>query len=255
VNQRLVTVASFNSPVEADIVRGQLREAGIEAFLADEALAGNFWALVNAVGGVKVQVADADLAPARELLQRQREPPPADASAALSSGSWRCPECGSQVDAGFEICWNCGTSRDGQIDPSFAAEPAESEPQSAPSPAALDWQSPPDGKTDLDSNPFRSPQAPLHDERVDPIVPEEETDYGDELAQRAMRSAVLGLIFCPVVFNIVSVSLLVQLAVHNYPLGPRGQRRFYLAWLLNILIAPLILILNGPMSRLFNWLR
>ena len=24
-------------------------------------------------------------------------------------GPWVCPQCGAQVDAGFDICWQCGT--------------------------------------------------------------------------------------------------------------------------------------------------
>lgn len=26
---------------------------------------------------------------------------------------WKCPHCGEQVDHNFELCWNCGTTRDG----------------------------------------------------------------------------------------------------------------------------------------------
>jgi hypothetical protein len=26
---------------------------------------------------------------------------------------WKCPDCGEQVANNFEICWNCGTTRDG----------------------------------------------------------------------------------------------------------------------------------------------
>jgi hypothetical protein len=24
-------------------------------------------------------------------------------------GHWRCPACGAEVDAGFDICWQCGS--------------------------------------------------------------------------------------------------------------------------------------------------
>ena len=33
---------------------------------------------------------------------------------------WTCPKCGTKVDPSFEVCWSCGTSRDGEEDPSFA---------------------------------------------------------------------------------------------------------------------------------------
>jgi hypothetical protein len=33
---------------------------------------------------------------------------------------WTCPKCQSKVDVTFEVCWSCGTSSDGEEDPSFA---------------------------------------------------------------------------------------------------------------------------------------
>jgi hypothetical protein len=32
---------------------------------------------------------------------------------------WTCPKCKSKVDGTFEVCWSCGTSPDGEEDPSF----------------------------------------------------------------------------------------------------------------------------------------
>lgn len=32
---------------------------------------------------------------------------------------WNCPKCRSEVDAGFEVCWSCGTAQDGREDPTF----------------------------------------------------------------------------------------------------------------------------------------
>ena len=31
----------------------------------------------------------------------------------------QCLKCGERLEDGFDICWNCGTSRDGSEDPSF----------------------------------------------------------------------------------------------------------------------------------------
>ena len=50
---------------------------------------------------------DEDLPRARELLARflvqsDRAPGPA----------WVCPGCGEQVEGDFDLCWNCGRSRD-----------------------------------------------------------------------------------------------------------------------------------------------
>lgn len=35
---------------------------------------------------------------------------------------WQCVNCGSRVDEGFQVCWNCGTDRHGNIDPEFSIE-------------------------------------------------------------------------------------------------------------------------------------
>jgi hypothetical protein len=35
---------------------------------------------------------------------------------------WTCPNCKIEVDPGFEVCWACGTSRDGTLDPNFDPE-------------------------------------------------------------------------------------------------------------------------------------
>jgi hypothetical protein len=32
---------------------------------------------------------------------------------------WTCPKCQKKVDAGFDVCWSCGTSREGVEDPTF----------------------------------------------------------------------------------------------------------------------------------------
>ena len=32
---------------------------------------------------------------------------------------WDCPKCATKVDTNFEVCWKCGTSKDGSIDPDF----------------------------------------------------------------------------------------------------------------------------------------
>jgi hypothetical protein len=45
---------------------------------------------------------------------------------------WTCPKCASKVDPSFEVCWNCGTSPDGVVDPTFVraddSGPIEAEP-------------------------------------------------------------------------------------------------------------------------------
>jgi hypothetical protein len=42
---------------------------------------------------------------------------------------WQCTKCRESIEDSFDVCWNCGTSREGVEDPSFQkAEDAEVAP-------------------------------------------------------------------------------------------------------------------------------
>ena len=70
--------------------------------------------------------------PDRELSLNSEvsETAPASESSAPSSPpsempvtcSWTCSKCGESVDAGFLVCWSCGTSIEGVEDPSFVSD-------------------------------------------------------------------------------------------------------------------------------------
>jgi hypothetical protein len=66
-----VTVATCQTAEEAHMLRNGLEAAGIRAFLSDELTTGMIWVLNNALGGVKVQVAAADVAAARAVLEAE----------------------------------------------------------------------------------------------------------------------------------------------------------------------------------------
>jgi hypothetical protein len=63
------TLASFSQPVEAHLLRLRLENEGITAYLRDEHLVTFDWLYSNAVGGVKVDVADEDYERALEVLE------------------------------------------------------------------------------------------------------------------------------------------------------------------------------------------
>jgi hypothetical protein len=45
---------------------------------------------------------------------------------------WICPRCAAESDAGFDVCWRCGTTREGVADPTFVPEvDAAEQPASA----------------------------------------------------------------------------------------------------------------------------
>lgn len=66
---------------------------------------------------------DREFAPADEVSETvpescscRRLSPPSDMSA---TQPWTCSKCGETVDAGFLVCWSCGTSIEGVEDPLF----------------------------------------------------------------------------------------------------------------------------------------
>jgi hypothetical protein len=66
----LVTVATFDESVEANLARNQLA-SGLLAFLANERTVNMFWYWGNALGWIKLQVANADVEPALAELSRR----------------------------------------------------------------------------------------------------------------------------------------------------------------------------------------
>jgi hypothetical protein len=63
------TVQTCSTLPEAQVIQSLLGGSGIKAFLPDEYTIQNDWMLMNAIGGVRVQVADEDVARAMEILR------------------------------------------------------------------------------------------------------------------------------------------------------------------------------------------
>jgi len=70
------TIATFSDGLAANLAKGRLAEAGIRVYLADEQTVGLAWHLTNAIGGIKLQVADEDVEQARAVLVEERNDEP-----------------------------------------------------------------------------------------------------------------------------------------------------------------------------------
>jgi hypothetical protein len=81
----LVTVASFDTPVQANILASRLEAEGVQCFLADAETIGLHGLLANAVGGVKIQVRESD-GPKAAAIVRENS----------TSSARPCPRCGSR---------------------------------------------------------------------------------------------------------------------------------------------------------------
>ena len=65
----MTTIATFNKPEDAHLLRMRIEAGGIAAFLEGEGVTQMEWGLFT--GGVRVQVADEDAPAAMELLAAQ----------------------------------------------------------------------------------------------------------------------------------------------------------------------------------------
>jgi hypothetical protein len=226
---RLVTLATFPSPVEAALARNILDEAGIRAHAADDATG---WAFSGMFGGVKLLVDEADLERAGDLLdaalgeplEAEEEPPDAenedtspsdfaenlaDRSPADDNRAWTCGDCGARVGHDERRCWSCGASRSGEANPYYVR------PESAIAP-------PPAAKRE-------TPREP----------PEHVRDWID----RGWRAACFSAILLPPLFNFYSAWLLLRAASEATDLPPSYNRKFYGAFAINLVVTGLSILI------------
>lgn len=70
MNDRLVTVGTFENVFRAEYAKSLLEDEEIQATVADAEFVSMAWYLSNAVGGIKVQVWEADAERAKHILER-----------------------------------------------------------------------------------------------------------------------------------------------------------------------------------------
>jgi hypothetical protein len=92
MTDKLVTVARYSMPYEANLAKSILDSAGIPAFVADEFTIGMNWLYSNALGGVKLQVPESLAFDAQELLVAEIESQATEELTAVLA----CPQCGSK---------------------------------------------------------------------------------------------------------------------------------------------------------------
>lgn len=95
-NDRIVVFQTFSDGLQANIVKGLLCSHGIECFLSDENIV-TLNALYDvAVGGIKLNVFEKDIARICEILQAENMLPKADSSEANQAKQMTCPKCQSR---------------------------------------------------------------------------------------------------------------------------------------------------------------
>ncbi len=92
MTEKLITVAVYSTPYEANMVKSKLEANGIPAFVADEYTIGMNWLYSNALGGVKVQVPESLVPEALEVLRAE----PVVEELRKIDEAKACPKCGSR---------------------------------------------------------------------------------------------------------------------------------------------------------------
>jgi len=110
MSSEFVTVATYQHQSRADVARLALANAGIESFIQDACTGTMDWFLGNAIGWIKLQVANSRAAEARALLEATPgllwEAHPA--GQAISDDA--CLACGQVIPPGKDRCPACGWS-------------------------------------------------------------------------------------------------------------------------------------------------
>lgn len=92
--ETLVTVGTYSTSYEANLVRGELEAFEFHANLLDSSTIDVNWLWSNALGGVKVQVPESEFAEACQILESE----PSDTEALPDTAGTpapACPHCGS----------------------------------------------------------------------------------------------------------------------------------------------------------------
>lgn len=95
---KAVVVAKFSFPLDAQIAKSNLESVGIPAFVADEHTINMQWLYSNAMGGVRLFVAEEDLQQAKNILQTDFSD---SVDTTCASNPEHCPKCGSDDIAAY----------------------------------------------------------------------------------------------------------------------------------------------------------
>jgi hypothetical protein len=230
MSDKLVFVAAFNMPVEAELARGLLEEDGIKTFLTGGGSVNVFSGVQGLGGQIRLQVADADADRAAEILAPHFDHHPDDdgAESRDDAAVWLCPLCGDAVSDDLNFCPACETPRPAARESLAVTAVPRNGPVSR----------------DVQEEPTVKPEKITTDEPLDAMppaldgdfdVPDMETLVGDDLVRRAFISSLFG------VLSPYSLWLLVQLAFYRGKISPRLMPRLYWAiaidacWLLFLL--------------------
>ena len=99
MTDKLITIANFIEPFQADLARAKLESEGIKCFLAGENFVATYWLLSNADRGIKLQVRESEAERALEILSHEEGASVQETSGVSvtsEAADLRCPKCSSE---------------------------------------------------------------------------------------------------------------------------------------------------------------
>ncbi|MDB6020864.1 MAG: hypothetical protein JWQ04_721 [Pedosphaera sp.] len=84
-----ITIATFNTPAQAEPLKRRLEEAHFHAEMRDESRMERLWFVAHPLAGIRVKVPSSEYENARQLLRVW------DTETGILREAVRCPECGS----------------------------------------------------------------------------------------------------------------------------------------------------------------
>lgn len=90
-----------------------LEISGIDSFLKDEVIGtiAPWYAAAGGAGAVKVEVAESDVDRARAVIKEMSSKEGLEEINKSVIEPWICPNCGEKIEAQFNDCWSCQTTR------------------------------------------------------------------------------------------------------------------------------------------------
>lgn len=114
MEKKLVTIWRFSLAIQAELAQCVLGNNGIRSYLANENVVAMAGWIGDAVGGVKLEVAEDDVMAALELLEQNPgligKPPTVPDVADEHDDSYKCLSCGQLIGAEENQCPSCGWS-------------------------------------------------------------------------------------------------------------------------------------------------
>jgi hypothetical protein len=99
MTDKLITIANFVEPFQANLARVKLESEGIKCFLAGENFVATYWLLSGADRGIKLQVRESEAERALEILspeERAGVQETSGVSVPSEAADLRCPKCSSE---------------------------------------------------------------------------------------------------------------------------------------------------------------